>query len=71
LEARLNLADLLIKRGQLTEAATVCSAALSDSPDMAKIYVKLGDISAKLHNYEESLKYFELARHFAPYTHPP
>jgi tetratricopeptide (TPR) repeat protein len=71
LEARLNLADLLLKRGDLTEAATTCSAALGDSPDMAKLYVKLGDISAKQRNYEESLKYFDLARRFAPYTHPP
>jgi Tfp pilus assembly protein PilF len=70
IEAHLNLADLLIQRGQLTEASAVCSTTLGDSPDMANIYLKLAEISAKRRNYDESLEYCQKARRFAPYTHP-
>jgi tetratricopeptide (TPR) repeat protein len=71
LDARLNLADLLIKRDQLDRATSVCSAVLDDSPDMAGIYLKLGEISAKQRDFDQSLNNFESARRLAPYTHPP
>ncbi len=69
LEAHLTLADLLIRKGQLDEAAQVCIAALSDSPDTASIYMKLAEISAKQLKYDQSLEYCK-ARETAPYTHP-
>ena len=71
LEARLGLADLLIRTGQLDDAARVCSAAISDSPDIAGVYTKLAEITAKQRRYDESLEYCKQARRLAPYTHPP
>ncbi len=70
LDARLNLVDLLIQSDKIDEATALCSAALSDSPDMANIYLKLGEMSAQRQQYDLSLKYFETAREVAPYTHP-
>jgi tetratricopeptide (TPR) repeat protein len=71
LEARLSLADVLIQRGDLEKAKDVCTAALGNSPDMANIYVKLAEISAKQKLYDESLAYCGKAQQLAPYTHPP
>jgi tetratricopeptide (TPR) repeat protein len=71
IDARLNLADLLLRQGHPEEAEKICSAALGDSPEMANIYLKLAEISAKRQNYDESLDYCQKARQFAPYTHPP
>jgi tetratricopeptide (TPR) repeat protein len=71
LEARVNLADLLMQRGELENATRVCAAALSDSPDMANIYLKLAEIRAKSHHYGGSLEYCKMAQRVAPYTHPP
>ncbi len=71
LEARVSLADLLMQRGELEKATRVCAAALSDSPDMANIYLKLAEIRAKSQHYGGSLEYCKMARSVAPYTHPP
>ncbi len=71
LEAHLNLADLLVRKGLLDDAAGVCSAVLEDSPDTASIYLKLAEISAKKRDYSRSLEYCTKAREAAPYTHPP
>jgi tetratricopeptide (TPR) repeat protein len=69
-EARLNLADLLMRRGQLEQAADVCSAALKDSPNAADVCLKMAEIRARQRRYDESLKYNDEARRLAPYTHP-
>jgi superkiller protein 3 len=71
LEARLNLADLLIQRNQLEEAARICAAGINDSPEIASLYLKLAEISAKQKRQALSLDYFQQARRLAPYTHPP
>lgn len=72
LDARLNLADMLMRRGELDQAVQVCSEALiGDAPDVANIYLKLAEISAKRKKYDESLEYCQKARTLAPYTHPP
>ena len=54
LDARLALADVLIERGDWDEAATLCSAANIDSPDMANVELKLAEIQAQQGRYEES-----------------
>lgn len=71
LEAHLNLADLLLRRGAYADAAQVCTAALAGSPDTASVHLKLAEISAKQRKYEEALSYCTKARETAPYTHPP
>jgi tetratricopeptide (TPR) repeat protein len=70
-DAQLNLADLLIRRGQLDEAARLCTATVDESPDQAPVYLKLADISARRGKIAESLDYFTQARRAAPYIHPP
>ncbi len=70
-DARLGLADVMIKQGHLVEAAEECKAALNDSPEMANVYLKLAEISSKLQKNDECLEYCCKARELAPYTHPP
>jgi tetratricopeptide (TPR) repeat protein len=71
LDARLELADLLVRTGQLDDAARICAAAVSDSPDIAPVFTKLAEISAKQKKYDDSLAYCQAARRLAPYAHPP
>ncbi len=65
LEARLGLADLLIRTGQLDDAARVCSAAISDSPDIAGVYTKLAEITAKQRGTTKAWVYCKQARRLA------
>lgn len=69
-DAKLNLADLLIRDGKLDEAAALCASAVSDSPDLAPIYLKLADISAQQGDQNKSLEYYREANRAAPYIHP-
>jgi tetratricopeptide (TPR) repeat protein len=71
LDARISLADTMIESGRLEEAAKICSEAVSDSPDMPNLYLKLGEIRTRQRRYDDGLKHFETARGLAPYTHPP
>ncbi len=70
-DARLNLADLLLRRGELGKAREICNTALNDSPDVANIYLKLAEISAKQKLYDDCLAHCQKAQSLAPYTHPP
>jgi tetratricopeptide (TPR) repeat protein len=70
LDARLQLVDLLIMRGELDEARNVCREAVRDSPDASALYLKMAEICAKRKNFAESLTLCEIARQLAPYTHP-
>jgi tetratricopeptide (TPR) repeat protein len=71
LDARLSLADLLIRSGRLDEAEKLCETNLSDSPDAANVYLKLAEISVKRNRYDDALEHFKTAQRLAPYTHPP
>jgi tetratricopeptide (TPR) repeat protein len=69
-EARLSVADCLIGRGQLEQARAECSAAAESSPDVANVYLKLAEISAKQKNWDDCVRHIHSARQLAPYTHP-
>lgn len=70
-DAHLQLADLLIQRGQLAEAERICTQALAGSPDIPAISIKLAEISARSGSDAQALDKYALARRTAPYTHPP
>ncbi len=70
-DASLDLAELLIRSGNLDEAARLCTAATASSPDIPGLYLKLAEISARRKDYDQALAYFRSARDIAPYTHPP
>ncbi len=69
-DARLQLADLLLCSGNLEKAATECSTAIQDSPELPELYLKRAEIRTKQKQYNEGLSDCNLARTLAPYTHP-
>jgi Flp pilus assembly protein TadD len=70
-EVRVSLAELLLRRGDLDEAATECTAAIADAPDSAEFYLRLAEIRAKQKRDDEALECCREAQRLAPYTHPP
>ncbi|MFL5329747.1 MAG: tetratricopeptide repeat protein [Gemmataceae bacterium] len=70
-DSYLNLADLLMQRGEFDQASELCRAALNRAPETSGIYLKLAEISAKRKDYVESLEYCKQAQRLAPYSHPP
>jgi tetratricopeptide (TPR) repeat protein len=70
-DAKLSLADILMRAGRLDEAAGVCASAIDESPEVAGVYLKLAEIQARQKDFAASLASFANARAAAPYTHPP
>jgi predicted Zn-dependent protease len=66
----LGVVDSLFRRGDLEKAEAECLAAAGASPEVANVYLKLAEISAKQKNWDASIRYCDTARRLAPYTHP-
>jgi tetratricopeptide (TPR) repeat protein len=69
--ANLDLADLMVGRDRLDDAAAACEAAIASSPDESKPYLKLAEIRAAQQRYDESLQLLQQAKKLAPYTYAP